>query len=177
MKKLKIKQLASAIYKSPIDGIGEILMIADGNKLCFLDFADNDERVQRLLRRRYGNFEMTRKANVLNMQSRMDRYFSGDWKAFDGLQITADGTVFQQRVWNSLKTIPVGEAISYRQLASVIKQPKAVRAVASANANNPLAIIIPCHRVIGEDGSLRGYAGGMHRKAWLLNHEGFSARF
>ncbi len=172
-----MKQLDSAIYKSPIDGIGEILMIVDGDQLCFLDFADNDERVERLLRRRYGNFEITRKANVLNMQSRMDRYFSGDWKAFDDLksgQIAADGTVFQQRVWNSLKTIPVGEAISYRQLANAIKQPKAVRAVANANANNPLAIIIPCHRVIGKDGSLRGYAGGTGRKAWLLNHEGFN---
>ncbi|WP_424947605.1 methylated-DNA--[protein]-cysteine S-methyltransferase [Candidatus Spongiihabitans sp.] len=174
MKQLKIKQLESAIYKSPI---GEILMIADGEQLCLLDFADNDERVERLLRRRYGNFEMTPKANVLNMQSRMDRYFGGDWAAFDGLPMAADGTVFQQRVWDSLKTIPVGEAISYRQLASAINQPKAVRAVASANANNQIAIIIPCHRVIGKDGSLRGYAGGADRKAWLLNHEGFSARF
>lgn len=170
-----MKQLDSAIYKSPI---GEILMVADGNQLCLLDFADNEERVERLIRRRYRNFEMTRKANVLNMQSRMEGYFNGDWSAFDGLksgQIATAGTVFQQRVWDSLNTIAVGKAISYHQLADAIKQPTAVRAVASANANNPIAIIIPCHRVIGKDGSLRGYAGGIARKAWLLNHEGFNA--
>lgn len=170
-----MKQLESDIYTSPI---GEILMIADGDRLCFLDFKDNHERVEKILRRRYGVFKITACANMLNMQGRMARYFGGDWRAFDDLKsahaLVTDGTDFQQRVWNSLKTIPVGEAISYRQLASAIKQPTAVRAVANANANNPLAIIIPCHRVIGHDGSLRGYAGGVDRKAWLLNHEGFS---
>lgn len=175
--KTSIKKLVSTIYKSPIKVIGEILMIADGGQLCFLDFADNDERVERLLGRRYGDYEITQQADVLGMQSRMARYFSGDWQAFADLKsehLATAGTPFQQRVWDSLKTIPVGEAISYRQLASAIQQPQAVRAAANANANNPLAIIIPCHRVIGNDGSLRGYAGGIDRKAWLLNHEGFS---
>ncbi len=166
-----MKQLFSDIYNSPI---GEILVIGDDEQLCFLDFKDNAERIDQLLARRFGKFEITPKTNMLNIQNRLKRYFSGDWQAFDGLHISTDGTEFQQCVWNSLKTIPVGDAISYDQLAGSIKKPKAVRAVASANARNPVAIIIPCHRVIGKDGSLRGYAGGVDRKAWLLNHEGFS---
>ena len=165
-----MKQLYSDIFDSPV---GNILVIADADQLCYLDFEDNDERLDRLNSRRFGKFEITPKANVLNMQNRLEKYFNGDWDAFDGLNISTDGTSFQQQVWNSLRTIPAGDAISYDQLAGAIKNPKAVRAVASANARNPVAIIIPCHRVIGKDGSLRGYAGGLDRKAWLLNHEGF----
>jgi len=165
-----MKQLYSDIYDSPL---GDILVIADDNQLCYLDFEDNDERLDRLFSRRFGEYEITPRANVLDMQTRLKKYFDGDWSAFDGLGISTDGTMFQQRVWDSLKSIPVGKAISYDQLAGAIENPKAVRAVASANARNPVAIIIPCHRVIGKDGSLRGYAGGVDRKAWLLNHEGF----
>ena len=104
---------------------------------------------------------------------RLKKYFAGDWDAFDSLPLLTGGTTFQQSVWASLQTIPVSETISYDQLAGAIENPKAVRAVASANARNPIAVIIPCHRVIGKDGSMRGYAGGIHRKAWLLEHEGF----
>ncbi len=167
-----MKQLSEDIYKSHI---GEIRIIADGERLCFLDFKDNAERIERLLGRRYGAFRISRQANVLNMQSRMQRYFDGDWQAFEGLtaeQLATGGSDFQERVWDALKTIAVGKTLSYSQLSSAIKRPTAVRAVANANANNPLAIIIPCHRVIGKDGSLRGYAGGEYRKNWLLHHEG-----
>jgi methylated-DNA-[protein]-cysteine S-methyltransferase len=152
-----MKQLYSDIFDSPV---GNILVIADADQLCYLDFEDNDERLDRLLSRRFGEYEITPKANVLNMQTRLEKYFNGDWEAFDGLNISTDGTSFQQQVWKSLRSIPAGDAISYDQLAGAINR-------------NPVAIIIPCHRVIGKDGSLRGYAGGVDRKAWLLNHEGF----
>ena len=165
-----MKHLNFDVYQSPI---GEILILADGDQLCFLDFNDNQQRIEKQLVQRYGQYKLNKKTNLLDMQNRLDRYFAGNWNAFDGLPLLTGGTEFQQQVWDSLQTIPVSETISYDQLANAIKNPKAVRAVASANARNPIAVIIPCHRVIGKDGSLRGYAGGIDRKAWLLNHEGF----
>jgi len=164
-----MKNLKSDRYNSPI---GEILILADGDRLCYLDFSDNDERLAKLLTTRYGTYSISPQVGVLNMRDRLERYFEGQWDAFDDLELSTDGTEFQRLVWARLKKIPVGEAISYHQLAKAIDNPRAVRAAASANARNPISIIIPCHRVIGNDGSLRGYAGGVHRKSWLLNHEG-----
>jgi methylated-DNA-[protein]-cysteine S-methyltransferase len=100
----------------------------------------------------------------------LDAYFDMRLTAFD-LPLEARGTDFQRRVWNSLKSIPYGETISYAELARRIEQPKAVRAVGAANGRNPLMIIVPCHRVIGADGSLTGFGGGIDRKRWLLDHE------
>ncbi|MDO1502260.1 methylated-DNA--[protein]-cysteine S-methyltransferase [Winogradskyella maritima] len=97
-------------------------------------------------------------------------YFSESRKDFK-LKLNPKGTEFQKRVWTELKTIPYGKSYSYLELSKRLGDAKAIRAVASANGKNPLWIIVPCHRVIGTDGSLTGYAGGLHRKAWLLNHE------
>lgn len=97
-------------------------------------------------------------------------YFEGNRTEFQ-LKLNPKGTEFQQRVWNALLQIPFGKTTSYQQLTLQLGDPKAIRAVASANGKNPLWIIIPCHRVIGSDGSLTGYAGGLHRKQWLLDHE------
>jgi methylated-DNA-[protein]-cysteine S-methyltransferase len=97
-------------------------------------------------------------------------YFEGKRKVFD-LRLHPNGTAFQQRVWDALKEIPYGKTISYLELAGQLGDIKAIRAVAAANGKNPLWIVIPCHRVIGSDGSLTGYAGGLHRKKWLLDHE------
>ncbi len=163
-----MKHLKSDRYDSPI---GEILVLADGAQLCYLDFADNPDRLHKLLTTRYREFSITPEANLLNLRARLKRYFAGQWDAFDGIKVRTDGTDFQRAVWRGLKKIPVGKAISYRQLATAIDQPSAIRAAASANARNPIAIVIPCHRVIGADGSLRGYAGGVGRKSWLLAHE------
>ncbi len=99
-------------------------------------------------------------------------YFNGDWRAFDDLELEPGGTEFQREVWRELRRIPPGQAISYADLAQSIRRPAAVRAVGRANALNPIAIIVPCHRVIGKDGTLTGYAGGLKRKEWLLRHEG-----
>ena len=97
-------------------------------------------------------------------------YFDGRRQNFD-LKLNPSGTDFQKKVWNELVKIPYGETVSYLELSEKLGDKKAIRAVASANAKNPLWIIVPCHRVIGSDGSLTGYAGGLHRKKWLLDHE------
>ena len=102
---------------------------------------------------------------------RVRAYFAGEILALDGIEVAPEGTPFQQRVWALLRTIPVGETRSYGEVARAIGQPTAVRAVARANALNPVALVIPCHRVIGSDGKLTGYAGGLPRKQWLLAHE------
>ena len=163
------KQLQSDLYHSPL---GEIYIVVDQEQLVFLDFNDNNERIQKLLARRFGEFEIAQCPNVLDIQNRLGRYFEGDWDAFDGLNMSTGGTDFQRTVWEGLLGIPRGRSVSYDQLASDIGNPKAVRAAASANASNPIAIVIPCHRVIGKNGAMRGYAGGIERKVWLLRHEG-----
>jgi len=100
----------------------------------------------------------------------IEQYFKGTHKEFE-LKLNPEGTEFQKRVWNELIRIPYGKTISYLDLSKKLGDFKAIRAVANANGKNPIWIIIPCHRVIGSDGSLTGYAGGLHRKKWLLDHE------
>lgn len=100
----------------------------------------------------------------------LDDYFKGTREQFD-LTLNPEGTEFQQRVWKALLDIPYGKTLSYLELSKKLGDVKAIRAVAAANGKNPLWIIVPCHRVIGSDGSLTGYAGGLHRKKWLLDHE------
>ena len=97
----------------------------------------------------------------------LNEYFAGDRTLFD-LKLNPEGTTFQKQVWNALQTIPYGKTLSYLELSKQLGDVKAIRAVANANGKNPLWIIVPCHRVIGSDGSLTGYAGGLHRKQWLL---------
>lgn len=100
----------------------------------------------------------------------LQEYFKGSRTEFD-LSLNPQGTDFQKRVWNQLQQIPYGKTVSYLELSKHLGDIKAIRAVANANGKNPLWIIIPCHRVIGSDGSLTGYAGGLYRKQWLLEHE------
>lgn len=102
--------------------------------------------------------------------TQLQEYFEGSRKIFE-VPLQPEGTVFQQKVWAALLEIPYGKRMSYLDLAKKLGDPRAVRAVAGANAKNPVWILIPCHRVVGTDGSLTGYAGGLHRKKWLLNHE------
>jgi len=102
--------------------------------------------------------------------NQLQEYFEGKRKDFY-LTLNPQGTSFQKRVWNALRQIPYGKTISYMELSLSIGHTKAIRAVANANSKNPLWIVVPCHRVIGKDGSLTGYAGGLYRKQWLINHE------
>lgn len=115
--------------------------------------------------------------NILNLPKpiketicQLEEYFEHKRTRFD-LHLNPQGTVFQKKVWNTLSTIPFGKTVSYLDIAKKLGDPKVIRAAASANGKNPIAIIIPCHRVIGSDGSLTGYAGGLPRKKWLLEHE------
>lgn len=107
--------------------------------------------------------------------TQLDEYFSGKRTQFD-LPIAAKGTAFQMQVWQALTTIPYGETWSYQELANAIGNPKAVRAVGLANGKNPVSIVVPCHRVIGKNGKLTGYAGGIERKRWLLERESNQGR-
>ena len=107
---------------------------------------------------------------IENAVNQFEEFFKGDRTSFD-LKLSPAGTEFQKRVWNQLLKIPFGKTITYQQMANQLGDPKVIRAAASANGKNPISIIIPCHRVIGSDGSLTGYAGGLHRKKWLLEHE------
>lgn len=102
--------------------------------------------------------------------TQLQEYFEGKRSTFNA-KISPKGTDFQKRVWNELLNIPFGKTLNYQQIANKLGDPKVIRAAASANGKNPISIIIPCHRVIGSDGSLTGYAGGLHRKKWLLEHE------
>ena len=107
---------------------------------------------------------------LIDAAYQLNEYFEGKRRNFD-LLLNPEGTEFQKKVWSLLCEIPYGKTLSYLELSRRLGDVKAIRAVASANGKNPLWIIIPCHRVIGSDGSLTGYAGGLHRKKWLLNHE------
>ena len=107
---------------------------------------------------------------LLECVTQLKAYFKNERKNFD-LKLNTEGTIFQKKVWNQLETIPYGKTISYVELAKQLGDAKVIRAAANAIGKNPLWIILPCHRVIGSDGSLTGYAGGLHRKQWLLNHE------
>jgi methylated-DNA-[protein]-cysteine S-methyltransferase len=102
----------------------------------------------------------------------LERYFSGDLSTLGGIDCHTNGTPFQRRVWRALREIPVGQTLSYGAIAARIGRPTAVRAVGLANRANPIGVVVPCHRVIGADGALTGYGGGLERKRWLLAHEG-----
>ena len=106
------------------------------------------------------------------VRAAVQAYFGGDVRALDAVVVKTGGTAFQRAVWAALRAIPAGQTRSYGQLAVSIGAPKAVRAAGLANGQNPIAVIVPCHRVIGANGTLTGYAGGVERKRWLLRHEG-----
>lgn len=111
-------------------------------------------------------------SDPLGAGAAVERWLSGEFDALDAVPVAAEGTVFQREVWAALRRIPAGTTTTYAALAASIGRPTAVRAVARANATNPVAVVVPCHRVIGSDGRLVGYAGGLRRKRWLLAHEG-----
>ena len=108
-------------------------------------------------------------------REQLDAYFAGKRKSFD-LPLAAAGTPFQERVWKALRTIPFGHTTSYGEIATRMGEPKAMRAVGAANGRNPISIVVPCHRVIGANGDLTGFGGGIERKRWLLEHEGALSR-
>ncbi len=151
--------------------IGEVFIALEGHQLVFLDFADNLERIEKLLRRRYGTYALEPTHNPHGLSKRVSSYFDGDPTALEGIEVSTGGTAFQKQVWNGLLEIPRGQTWSYGQLAAHLKNPGAVRAVGQTNGLNPVALVLPCHRVVGANGTLTGYAGGLERKKWLLEFE------
>jgi methylated-DNA-[protein]-cysteine S-methyltransferase len=155
--------------------IGELIIIADrdGN-LRTVDWTDHDARMKQLLDRYYGkgSYTLTPKRDPGGFSSAMRRYFKGDIGVLPDLPVATTGTPFQNSVWLALRKIEGGTTISYAELARRIDKPRAVRAAGLANGQNPISIVVPCHRVIGSNGSLTGYGGGLERKQWLLEHEG-----
>jgi methylated-DNA-[protein]-cysteine S-methyltransferase len=152
--------------------IGTILLVCDGEAIRALDFDDFEPRFMRLLRHHCGDVELTNGKAPSAIAAAIRNYFDGDIHATDKLRTATGGTDFQRKVWAGLRGIPAGKTWSYGELARHINSPKACRAVGLANGSNPIAIVVPCHRVIGANGTLTGYGGGMSRKRWLLRHEG-----
>jgi methylated-DNA-[protein]-cysteine S-methyltransferase len=151
MMKLLIDRISSPI--------GTISLVTDGVSLCALEF-DGYE------------VELVETIDPQGLSSKVRAYLAGDHCSLDDIPVKAGGTEFQQLVWQGLRSIPVGTTLAYGELATKLGKPTAARAVGMANSLNPIAIVVPCHRVIGAKAKLTGYAGGLGRKQWLLNHEG-----
>lgn len=152
--------------------IGVIDFYFDRDALVALEFEDHGDRTRAWLTRRFGEIDVQSAADHLGIGQRLARYIAGDLKAIDEIPVRGDGTEFQEQVWFALRRIPIGQTTTYGALAARIGRPGAQRAVGAANGANPIAIVVPCHRVIGHGGRLTGYGGGLDRKQWLLQHEG-----
>lgn len=157
--------------------IGTILLVHDPEeRVRALDFHDFEGRMRRLLRLHYGedgaDFVISDRKTPPAIRQALAGYFAGELTALDAVPVETTAASFQREVWAALRSIPPGTTLSYGGLAQKLGRPKAVRAVGLANGANPIAIVVPCHRVIGADASLTGYGGGVDRKRWLLIHEG-----
>jgi methylated-DNA-[protein]-cysteine S-methyltransferase len=154
--------------------IGRFALVVDAEgRLCASGFVDQHARMERQLHlyAQSPTLSLVRKPDPGGWTAAVERYFAGELGAIDRLPVVIDGTPFQCAVWQALREIPCGETRSYGEIARRIGRPAAVRAVGLANGSNPIGLIVPCHRVIGSDGSLTGYGGGIQRKRWLLAHE------
>ena len=153
------------LYSTVASPIGELTLTSDGTSVTGVYMHNQKHAAARTKDWRRDD------AALKEPRAQLQAYFAGELREFD-LPLAPEGTPFQQRVWRALCDIPYGETISYGELARRIGQPKASRAVGLANGQNPISIVVPCHRVIGANGSLTGYGGGLERNRWLLAHEG-----
>jgi methylated-DNA-[protein]-cysteine S-methyltransferase len=152
--------------------IGVVVLIADSaGTLRMVWFDDADEAWRPDFARGFPGAVLSARRDPGGLSAMLEAYFAGDMAALQRMPVAFAGTPFQNRVWRALQRIPVGTTVSYGALAREIGAPKAVRAVGLANGSNPIGIVVPCHRVIGSNGSLTGYGGGLPRKKWLLEHE------
>jgi methylated-DNA-[protein]-cysteine S-methyltransferase len=153
---------------------GWMLLLTDsGQRLRSLEWEDKGDRMERLLRVHYGakGYELADLHTPSPARLAIEAYFAGELNAVDALRTETRGTTLQRAVWSALRNISAGTTTSYGRLAREIGNPTAVRAVGAANGANPIPVVVPCHRVIGADGSLTGFGGGLERKRWLLAHE------
>jgi methylated-DNA-[protein]-cysteine S-methyltransferase len=161
-------ELLVDVIESPL---GPVCLASDGSALVALDFCAPEQLIARLRARFGADVRAVPRADPLGLATRARAYFAGDLEALARVPVAGGGTPFQRRVWAALREIPTGGTSGYAALAARLGSPGAARAVGLANGRNPIAIAVPCHRVIGADGSLTGYAGGLERKRWLLAHE------
>ena len=160
--------VARVRFESPV---GTLEGFAHEGALCAFSFADGRYNPLATVTARLGPVQVL-DGDPLGVEARFREYFDGGLELLDDLPVDTGGTPFQRRVWQVLRTIPVGKTWSYLDVARRVGAPEAVRAVGAANGANPVAIVVPCHRVIGSNGRLVGYGGGLDRKRWLLAHEG-----
>ncbi len=153
--------------------IGAALLVSDDDGvLRALDWEDYEPRMKELLRLQYGAVVLKEARAPRDLRAALSGYFNGDLDRLRQIKWRVAGTAFQQKVWKALPKIPAGTTMSYGALAKKIGLPKAIRAVGHANGSNPISVVVPCHRLIGANGSLIKYGGGLERKRWLLQHEG-----
>ena len=148
-----------------------VLVVTDDETVCAVDFEGYEARMQRLLARRFGTVRLVEREARSEAARRIRDYLDGDVGAVDALGVRTEGTEFQAAAWQALRSIRPGSTATYSDQAGRIGRPRAVRAVGAANGQNPIAIVLPCHRVVGRSGDLTGYAGGLATKQWLLEHE------
>lgn len=155
--------------------VGVLTLAWDGDikngAIRALDFNGFEQRFQRLLATHYGQCQLKEAPIPAQFRNAIEAYFAGELTLIESLPVRTGGTPFQKQVWAALREIPAATTMSYGRLAQRLGRPGASRAVGRANGSNPVGIVVPCHRVIGSDGSLTGYGGGMDRKRWLLDHE------
>lgn len=156
--------------------VGPLAIAGRAGCVCAVWFGDEAD-ARRLVSRWYPDEPFIDRPDPAGAVAALRSYFAGDLSALDALPIELHGTRFQQRVWQQLRAVRAGTTASYRDVARAIGAPSAVRAVGAANGANPIPIIVPCHRIIGSNGSLTGYGGGLDRKRWLLAHEGLRLNF
>jgi O-6-methylguanine DNA methyltransferase len=156
-------------FQSPI---GALLLVSDGRSLRAVDLHDDEPELLAMLEKHYPAHQLERGDVAREIRDALTAYFDGELTAIDRIPVETIGSEFQQRVWAELRKIPVGTTTSYGALALKLGKPGASRAVGLANGSNPVGVVVPCHRVIGADGTLTGYGGGLPRKRWLLEHEG-----
>lgn len=152
--------------------IGELTCLVRDGVLVGVEFEGGRGETEGYVRRRFPDETIADVYETGGVRAAFDRYFAGDAGALDGLAVDPGGTPFQTKVWMTLREIGAGTTWSYAELAERVGSPAAVRAVGAANGANPIPLVLPCHRVIGKNGKLVGYGGGLSRKEWLLRHEG-----
>ena len=151
--------------------LGPLTLAVRNGRLCALHFGDDRVAVHAALRRWYGDESILVPAGAMPVAASLEAYFAGETTALDGIEVELNGTPFQRRVWEALRGVRAGATASYGDIARQIGTTAAVRAVGAANGANPVAIVVPCHRITGTNGRLTGYGGGLDRKEWLLRHE------
>jgi methylated-DNA-[protein]-cysteine S-methyltransferase len=153
--------------------IGTALLVTDaGGVLRALDWEEHEPRMKELLRLQYGAVVLQDARAPRDLRAALSAYFKGELASLKTIKWRVAGTPFQRKVWTALAKIPAGTTSSYGALAAQLGMPKAVRAVGHANGSNPISVVVPCHRLIGANGALVKYGGGLERKRWLLEHEG-----